>query len=137
MLDEYYNDFTMVLDKYIKHSDQIDKEWYNICIRTYLCLADVPDNPQEDFHVAFRVPGATRGHIACDKDLIIKDIVFYDTCWGVIGIYDESRKDEMIEEANKFLNTKLNIEDGIYQGKFIDLYMENKGDVKQWLSYKI
>lgn len=125
-MTEYYNNLTEELDKYIKRTDKIDQDWYDFCIRTYLCLEDVPSNPTEDFHVAFRVPGATRGHISCDKDLIINDIVFYDTCWGKIGIYQEDKKEEMTSTIkDKFIGTKLDIINGITHDDFMKEYCKN------------
>lgn len=119
---DYYNDFTQALDKYIVRSDKIDQDYYDFLIRTYICLNDVPKEPIDNFHVAFRVPGATRGHIECDKDLMIIDIVFYeDTCWGKVGIYDIKRKDEMISSVKQqFVNTKLDIVNGITSDDYIE-----------------
>lgn len=122
-MTEYYNNLTEELDKYIQRTDKIDQDWYDFCIRTYLCLEDVPLKPTEDFDVAFRIPGATRGHIECDKDLIIKDIIFYDTCWGKVGIYKEDKKDEMTSTIkDKFIGTKLDIINGITHDDFMKEY---------------
>lgn len=125
-MDEYYNNFTEYLDTFIVRSDKINPDWYDFCIRTYLCLNDIPDNPTEDFHIAFRVPGATRGHVSVDKDLIIKDIVFYhDTCWGKVGIYNKLKQDEMIQSTkDKFLGTILDLKNGITSDDFMDKYKE-------------
>lgn len=127
-MTEYYNNFTEALDKYIVRTDKIDQDYYDFLIRTYLCYDDIPEKPTETFHVAFRVPGATRGHIECDKDLMITDIVFYeDTCWGKVGIYNEDKKDEMISSIKQqFINTKLDIVNGIDSKSFIKEYEERK-----------
>ena len=129
ILGEYYNDFTEALDEYIQRTDKIDQDYYEFCIRTYLCLEDRPKNPVDDYHVAFRVPGATRGHIECDKNDIIKDIVFYkDTCWGKVGIYQVDKMNEMITNITKrFRDTKLDIVNGMSCDEFIDKYQ--KGEI--------
>lgn len=109
MLNGYYNNFTEELDKYNHVYEQFKDKEYAGCWRTYLWEPDVKNAVQgKENLVAFRVPGATRGHVKVDDNLIIQDIVFYeDTCFSHnIGCYKESIK----EVIPKFLGTKLEIE---------------------------
>ena len=49
--------------------------------------------------------------------------MFYDTCWGKIGIYQEDKKDEMTSTIrNKFIGTKLDIINGITSDDFMREY---------------
>lgn len=134
-MDDYFNNFTEALDEYVVHTPGIDEEWYKFGLRTYICLDDLnqdaDNNTDGCYHVAFRFPGATRGHITVDKDLIIKDIVFYDTCWNNIGVYDKNRQTQMVTDITKrFRDTKLDVEHGILQDDFIEQYSKEVSNGK-------
>lgn len=108
-MNNYYNNFTKELDKYNIIFNKYKDCEYNSCWRTYLWDADVERAVQgKKTLIAFRVPGATRGHIEVDDNLIIKDIVFYeDVCFSNnLGCYVKNAK----EIIPKFLGTKLEVE---------------------------
>ena len=92
-----YNEFTKDCDAYLlpQYADMVEE--FNA--GTYLHNRGVPvrsakDKP--DTMVIFRVPGATRGHLVIENDLV-KAISFYDdTCFDMrIGCYDPKIKDEI------------------------------------------
>ena len=83
---------------------------------TYLCYSDIEDDFRyydgvKQKHIAFRLPGATRGHIVVDENYFIKEIVFYkDTCFNSNNNGIECYKKEVVEAANsRYLNTKLDL----------------------------
>lgn len=105
-MNNFFNNFTKELDKYNYVYDEFKDKDYGNCWRTYLWEPDVKDAIQgKDRLIAFRVPGATRGHVKVDDNLIIQDIVFYDTSFSNCGCYNESVK----EVIPKFLGTKLEV----------------------------
>lgn len=89
--DKYTNEITEEIDKhlreeYIKYNEEED--YYKI--KTCMWERDYFYNPPES-SCPIRCHGATRGHINIDKDDIITNIQFYeDTCFGIIGIYNET-----------------------------------------------
>lgn len=117
---EYRNDFTRFLDEYRKDTIMKQEDWFRNCMSTYLWYPDIED----DFKfydgvkgkiIAFRLPGATRGHILVDKDYVIKEIVFYkDTCFGHKINEINCYKEEVVEAANKeYIGKVLDIHNGI------------------------
>ena len=96
--DNIYCKFTEDLDKHLLNcfsKDNFTKSMY----KSYLWAGDVENCLKEkDEFIAFRAPGATRGHLKVEKinnDLIIREIVFYEsTCFSNnIGCYKESVKE--------------------------------------------
>ena len=93
-----YCKFTEDLDKRLLNSfskDDFTKSMY----KSYLWAGDVENCLKgKDNIIAFRAPGATRGHLKVEKinsELIIREIVFYEsTCFSHnIGCYKESVKE--------------------------------------------
>ena len=91
---DYYCKFTEDLDKHLLDcfsKDDFTKRMY----KSYLWASDVENCLKgKDEFIAFRAPGATRGHLKVEKinnDLIIREIVFYEsTCFSHnIGCYKE------------------------------------------------
>lgn len=125
-MTEYRNDFTKFLDKYRKDSIMNEEDWFRQCMSTYLWYPDIINDNYEDGvkHIAFRLPGATRGHITVDKNYIILDIIFYkETCFGHKVNEVNCYKEEVVSEATKkFRGTKLDIHNG-YVG---DDYLHEK-----------
>lgn len=88
MTSEYYNNFTDFLDKYLADNLIETNEHFGFKMnRSYLWYDDIFDkerrSPNHTQHyrcgsAAFRVPGATRGHIEFDKNMMITDVHFYD-----------------------------------------------------------
>ena len=125
METEYRNDFTQFLDEYRIDAYKNLEYPYNEMMTTYLWNTDVesPFNETEMIkHIAFRVPGATRGHIAVDRDYIIREIVFYDdTCFDAMHKGIECYDKKVIKAANeRFLGTKLDIHNGIVGDDYIE-----------------
>lgn len=96
--DNIYCKFTEDLDKHLLgcfSKDDFTKRMY----KSYLWGSDVENCLRgKDSIIAFRAPGATRGHLKVEKlnnELIIKEIIFYeDTCFSdKIGCYKESVKE--------------------------------------------
>lgn len=103
-MTEFYNSQTKLLDKYLhrKIRESVYADWN----RTYLWLPEVEKavTERQGGTIAFRVPGATRGHITVDKDLVITDIEFYEsTCFGRIGCY----RHRVREAGQKLIGRKL------------------------------
>lgn len=127
METEYRNDFTRFLDEYRTDSIMKLESPYKEMMSTYLWNMDI----ENDFSyydgkkgkcIAFRLPGATRGHIEVDENYIIKDILFYaDTCFNKNKNGVECYKPEVVEAAtNKFRDTKLDIHNGIVGDDYLD-----------------
>lgn len=116
MSAEYRNNFTKFIDKYRINKIMELEDWYRDMMSTYLCYSDIENNDYENGvkHIAFRLPGATRGHIVVDKDYIIKDIVFYkETCFGYkINELNAYRPEVVADTTKKFRDTKLDLENG-------------------------
>lgn len=114
---EYRNDFTRFLDEYRKDTIMKQEDWFKDCMSTYLWYPDIESEKYENGvkHIAFRLPGATRGHITVDKDYKILDIVFYkETCFGHKVNEVNCYKEEVVEDANKeYIGKVLDIHNGI------------------------
>ena len=95
--DNYVNDLTREMDKYLLYPD-------NHCgSPTYIYANDINKN-----RMAIRYPGATRGGISLDENRVITDIQLYDdTCFDAgkhgVGVY----KPEMKEAVQKFIGMKI------------------------------
>lgn len=106
------NNLMIDLDEYLKAGIKKVYKEGNLPFHSYLWKSDI-ENLERCFkvncfdfaNIAFRHPGSTNGHIVVDKDMIIKDIVFYeDTCWRFYeGDYQSLR--------NKYIGTKLSVEE--------------------------
>lgn len=84
--DDYENDLTKEMDKHLlkKHKD----------FKSYICKGNM----------ALRYPGATRGHIEIDDNMVIVDIVLYDTaCDNIVKCY----KSTIREVIKKFIGAKI------------------------------
>lgn len=119
--DEWFNDLTDEMDKY----NRLYRSNKGMIFRTYLYdlehelkMGMKDYNPifkttknRDKILVAFRIPGATRGHIELDENHIITDIKFYeDTCFGVgnlPSIYDR----KVIDATKKFIGYRIVIGD--------------------------
>ena len=130
-MDDYRNNFTKFLDKFRTEEIMNLEEPYKTMMTTYLCSDDFERELDEDGvrNIAFRVPGATRGHIEVDKDFIIKKIVFYDdTCFDArhngIKCYT---KDVEVNANTEFLHTKLDIENGYKGDSYLEVYLKEAG----------
>ena len=100
------NNLMIDLDEYLKRDIKNNYKDSDFNIHSYLWRDDVEQCLKGNaFHIAFRHPGATTGHIEIDKDMIIKDIVFYEeTCpWFYEGNYQILK--------NKYIGTKLSVEE--------------------------
>lgn len=96
---EIFNEITRELDKYILYTN------LPYCHGTYI-MKWVYDN---DHTWCIRFPGATRGCITVNDDMIIEDIKLYDdTAFDLKGVacYKKEAKDALV----KFIGTKLIIE---------------------------
>ena len=94
MNQEYFNEITKELDKYLLYSNS------PYCFDTYIIAYDTG-------LWSIRFPGATRGHIRVDDSMIITEIKLYDdTAFGdKIGCY----KREAIDVVRRFIGTKLEL----------------------------
>ena len=92
-----YCEITDLLDEYLIESHK-KHNW----LRSYLC-----DYDNDTFCI--RVPGATRGYIKLEEN-VIKEIDLYDdTAFSKdLGCYDEKRKSELIERLNSFIGSTIN-----------------------------
>ena len=106
----HYCKFTQDIDKYLKRSLS-DDEFTKSMFRSYLWKDDVTDclNGKSNI-IAFRAPGATRGHLKVEKvndKLIIREIKFYeDTCFSdSIGCY----KKEIVELIPLYIDKELEL----------------------------
>lgn len=127
METEYRNDFTEFLDKYRVDNIMKQEDWFKQCMSTYLWYQDIIDDDWDENnqkHIAFRLPGATRGHITVDKNYKILDILFYkETCFGhKVNEVNCYKEDVVIEATKKFRDTILDIHNG-YVG---DDYLHEK-----------
>lgn len=117
METEYRNNFTKFLDEYRVPSILKLESPYKEMMSTYLWYGDIENNNYEDGvkHIAFRLPGATRGHITVDKDNVITDILFYgDTCFNTNNNGIECYKPAVVVDATKkFRGTVLDVHNGI------------------------
>ena len=87
------NDLTRELDKYLIG------EWLPFW-HTYIYEPD----RETSKHFGIRFPGATRGHIEVDENMIIKDIRLYnDTCFETHHLY----KKDVLEILSKYIGMKL------------------------------
>lgn len=112
METEYRNNFTKFLDEYRTPEILNLESPYRESMSTYLWYPDIVNKEE---HIAFRLPGATRGHITVDKQYVIKDILFYgETCFDTkhngIKCY---KPDVVVQATKKFRDTVLDIHTGI------------------------
>lgn len=128
---EFRNNFTKFMDSYRIDSIMNLEEPYEAMMTTYLWYNDIEsDNYEDDIKdIAFRLPGATRGHIEVDKDNIIKKIVFYDdTCFNANHNGIECYKKEIEVAVNtEFLHTKLDIVNGYKGDEYLEPYLKEVG----------
>ena len=92
-----YNEFTKDCDAYLLSQYAAMVEEFNA--GTYLNnrgIAETSERYNPGKVVVFRVPGATRGHLVIENDLV-KDIIFYDeTCFDPrIGCYNPKIREEI------------------------------------------
>lgn len=127
---EFRNNFTKFLDKYRIDTIMNLEEPYKSMMTTYLMYDDIENIDGENYDsIAFRVPGATRGHIVVDKDFNIDNIVFYDdTCFNKNKNGVECYKKEIEAAAcGEFLHTKLDIEHGYKGDEYLEPYLKEAG----------
>ncbi len=100
------NNLMIDLDEYLKSDIKKSYRDLDFSVHSYLWKTEVERCLKGDIvPIAFRHPGSTNGHIIVDKDMIIKDIVFYeDTCPAFYEGNYQSLKD-------KYIGTKLSIEE--------------------------
>ena len=97
-LKNWYLPITEELDKYRTLKDSWSK--------TYLYGDENGVEISEYGLIAIRVPGATRGHIKVDDNLIIQDLVIYeDSYTATWACY----MPEVLEVRAKFIGTKLDL----------------------------
>ena len=83
-MSEYVNSFTTQLDEYrVPHLKLMDKQWGFKFDAFYLYMREdelqmMKDGLWKGDTIAFRLPGATRGHIYVDENLMIRDVIFYE-----------------------------------------------------------
>lgn len=96
------NNLMIDLDEYLKSDIKKSYRDLDFSVHSYLWKTEVERCLKGDIvPIAFRHPGATNGHIVVDKDMIIKDIVFYeDSCPRFYEGNYQSLKD-------KYIGTKL------------------------------
>lgn len=126
---EYRNNFTKFLDKYRTEEIMKLEEPYKSTMTTYLWYNDIKNLNNTYNHVAFRLPGATRGHIEVDKDLNINNIVFYDdTCFDAKhnGVKCYTKEVEAAA-CSEFLHTKLDIVNGYIDDSYLEVYLKEAG----------
>lgn len=105
-MNEYYNNFTAELDKY--RTDEIKNSRYEDLLRTYLWLPEVEEvRERKGKIIAFRIPGATRGCVKVDDNLIIENITFYDDTCFAKGL--RCYKDDIKNVVPKLIGTKLEV----------------------------
>ena len=100
------NNLMVDLDEYLNADFKKIYKDLGFNVHSYLWRDDVEQCLKGyDNHIAFRHPGATNGHIEVDKDMIIKDIVFYEDtcCWFYEGNYQSLKE--------KYIGTKLSLEE--------------------------
>lgn len=108
---EWVNDLTKEMDNYLLG------EW----TRRYCTYMYRPDKETEKYF-GIRFPGATRGHIEVDENMIIKDIKLYtDTCFDIHILYDK----KVLDILPKYIGMKLVIKSTKSQEK------ELMGDVTE------
>lgn len=126
---EYRNNFTKFLDNYRTEEIMKLEEPYKSMMTTYLCLDDIKNLDENHRNVAFRVPGATRGHIELNDNNEIDNIVFYDdTCFDAkhkgIRCYV---KEVEAAACSEFLHTKLDIVNGYEDDSYLEVYLKEAG----------
>lgn len=130
-MSEFRNNFTRFLDKYRTDEIMSLEEPYKSMMTTYLWYNDIESDNYEDGikDIAFRLPGATRGHIEVDKDNIINKIVFYDdTCFDAKHNGIKCYKKEIESAAyTEFLDTKLDVVNGYKEDSYLDVYLKEAG----------
>ncbi len=87
------NNLTKEMDKYVLG------DWPEFC-RTYMYDPD----RETDKYFGIRFPGATRGHIEVDENMIIKNIALYnDTCFNIHILYNK----DVLDVLPKYIGMKL------------------------------
>ena len=96
--DDYENDLTREMDNNLLDNwKEVLEEGYTH--GTYIYRGDIGRS-----NMAIRFPGATRGHIEVDENMIIQKIQLYeDTCFGFVGCYKPSVK----EAIEKYVGAKI------------------------------
>lgn len=119
METEYRNNFTQFLDEYRTEDIMGMESPYKEMMSTYLWYQDIVNKNE---HIAFRLPGATRGHITVDKQYVIKDILFYgDTCFNEKHNGIKCYKLDVVADATKkFRGTVLDIHNGIVGDDYLN-----------------
>ena len=124
--NEYFNAITITMDEYNLYmrkekTKSVDNIW-----STYLydVKGELEDGLEYFDHllqknvtrdrilIPFRIPGATRGHIALDKDHIVTEIKFYeDTSFGasIDAVYDRG----VVDAVKEFIGDKIVLVDKI------------------------
>lgn len=100
------NNLMIDLDEYLKPEIKQSYKDLDFNMHSYLWKSEVERCLKGDLTlIAFRHPGSTNGHIEVDKNMIIKDIVFYeDTCpMFYEGDYQSLR--------DKYIGTKLSVKE--------------------------
>ena len=96
--DTYVNEITDTLNQYLTLELKDILNYFGKSVGTYLCTW-----PNDNNIICFRVPGATRGHIKLEDNIIIS-FTFYDTSEGCYeGNY--------ISSVEKFVGSKLILEE--------------------------
>ena len=92
--DTYINEITDTLNEYLKPELKRMIDYYDKSVGTYLCTW-----PNDNNIICFRVPGATRGHIKLENNIIIS-FTFYDTS-------EECYEGNYVLSIDKFVGSKL------------------------------
>ena len=104
LMDKYVGDLTQEMNKFLIIDPEVaeDKEFCETLYRTYI-LPEKEDKPE--ICVAFRVPGATRGHIKYNTETHeILEIKFYEeTSFKVFQCY----KPEVVEHMQQFIGDTI------------------------------
>jgi len=100
------NNLMIDLDEYLKSDIKKNYKDLEFKVHSYLWKSEIERCLKGDIvPIAFRHPGSTNGHIIVDKDMIIRDIVFYeDTC----PIFYEGDYQSL---RNKYIGTKLSLDE--------------------------
>jgi hypothetical protein len=95
---QWFNDLTDEMDKHLLPC------WEESLKKGYTFGTYIYEPTRRENGMAIRFPGATRGHIEIDKNMVITNIVLYDTAFEHgIACYKKS-----VEEAvKKFIGAKI------------------------------
>lgn len=105
--------FTKLKNWYLPITEELDK--YRILkdswSKTYLYGDENGVEISQYGLIAIRVPGATRGYIKVDENLIIQDLVIYEDSYkAALACY----KSEVLEVRAKFIGSKLDLQKYYY-----------------------